>query len=191
MMKFFVLFWMSITLTVHCAPILQNPDFEDSTRAPWTSTPITGTRGWSLGASTPQNGLRFAFAVDNAILEQSFSPVSGIAIATFQFWALKADLVPFFLQLSYESGTSSGPIPLMVSAVSKWQQFDILPYVLSTQRLQSISITKSTGATLLVDNFTTDAVPEPSAFALVFVAALSLLAHRRRPNPYVGCQRSN
>lgn len=163
------------------AVLLLNPSFESSDMSAWNRTAITGIRPWGRGSASAQDGLWYVFAVDEASISQTFSPVLGAEVTTFSFWVDRPMTANMFIELSYQDGSSSGLVSINGGTAPGWGQFGALSLVEPSKQLTGLSIIKTGTGTARLDNFQLVAVPEASTVPLC-IPGLGLLLRRKRQN---------
>ncbi len=148
--------------------------------SPWTRTAISGIRPWGRGSATPQDGVWYVFAPDEALIEQSFGSILGSSITEFSFWIDRPASSAVFVELLLAGGGTSGQTDISSGTGPGWGQYDVLPLIDPTDSITGIRVTKlGTGSTRL-DNFQLNFVPEPQTGALLAGALLVILKQRSR-----------
>jgi len=160
--------------------VLLNPSFEDDDMTQWTRTAISGIRPWGRGAAGPHDGNWYVFTVNEASIEQSFSPILGTNIIELNFWVQRPSLADMFVELVFAGGGPSKRIDIPSDFGNGWRQYDVLPHVDPWDTISAIRITKLGSGVARLDDFHFNVVPEPKSMILTVGG---LLANLRRKRP--------
>lgn len=133
-----------------------NGGFENSELSPWFQDRSFGLfRSWLVGSHEPAEGFKTAFCLGRVELRQNLSPVPAREISQFTFEARQqfVDKGPFWLEVFYLDGTSTGFIEIALEGKFIWQTIDVLPLLDQTKVISGISIFGIPDNTLVIDNF--------------------------------------
>lgn len=133
--------------------LLVNPDFENADMSAWVRTAISGIRPWGIGAADPYSGAKYVFTVDEASIQQSFSPVRGEDLKFLCFWADRPEAASLSLELFYSDSSSSGAIDLNSETSTGWNRVDVMGHIDKDRSLNGIKVTKLGTGTARLDNF--------------------------------------
>lgn len=188
----FDIFFSCLALSANLtgASIILNQGFEDGLIAPWYQDRSFGTyRSWTVGQTTPHDGVYQAFCLGRIELRQDFTAVIGSRLTDLSFYGMHqlANLGNPWVELFYDNGTTSGQIEILldpshsyeISHQRIWDKFDLLPYVNKGLAINGISFIGIPNNTFIIDSVNLTTVPEPTSVALIALGAC-LLTQRRR-----------
>jgi len=133
--------------------LLDNPDFENADMSAWVRTAISGIRPWGIGSADPYSGAKYVFTVNEASIQQSFSPIRGNDLRFLSFWTDRPETASLSLELFYSDSSSSGMIDLNSRTSTGWDRVDAISYVDKNRSLNGIKVTKLGTGTARLDNF--------------------------------------
>ena len=159
--------------------VLLNPSFETGTLAPWfaeSGTPLVTNAEAHTGTYSVS-----AFSGDEP--RQNFPAVSVNDISEVSTWIKRAGGA--FNQYTFYYDDSTSQSHVLTGSGNDWMFFDLTSNLSAGKNLNGFSIFGTTSGPAFLDDFTIEAIPEPSTGVLVMLSTVGyLLGRRNRFNPH-------